>query len=166
MNVRENVRTAVFNIFSDTMKVLSNSLLALIVAALVLAPVAYAQDVDKNNYIVLPALELPLTGSGSSKAYDTITTGETDTFSQYIWPLTSSLMLDANWGDSADSLALTINTPEQTLGPYYDGSDGVIDGRILLRVSNPSGYLSMGNWKFSVYGSRVNGVEDYTFVAY
>ena len=148
------------------MKVLGNSILALIVAALVLAPVAYAQDIDKNSNIVVAPLELPFAGLGSAKAYDTITTGETDTFSQYVWPLTSSLMLDANWGDVSDSVALTINTPDQTLGPYYDSSDGITDGRILLRVSNPAGYLPLGSWKFSVYGSHITGVEDYTFVAY
>ena len=148
------------------MKVFSTSLLALIAAAMVLTPVAYAQDVENENLFEVTTVGLPFAGLGSAKAIDTITTGETDTFSQYVWPLTSSLMVDANWGDSSDSLSLTINTPDRTLGPYYDSSDGVVDGRILLRISNPSGYLPMGNWKFSVYGSHVNGVEDYSFVAY
>lgn len=132
-----------------------------------LAPVVYAQDVDNRTLVVVAPAETSLGGPGPAKAYDTITTGETDTFSQYVWPLTSSLMVDANWGDPSDSLSLTINAPDRTLGPYYDSSDGIgDDGRILLRVSNPGGYLTMGTWKFSVYGSRVNDVEDYTFVAY
>jgi hypothetical protein len=164
--VRENVRTAVLNISADTMKVFSTSLLALIAAAMVLAPFAYAQDVENENLFEVTAVGLPFAGLGSAKAIDTITTGETDTFSRYVWPLTSSLMVDANWGDPSDSLALTINAPDRTLGPYYDNSDGIVDGRILLRISNPSGYLPMGNWKFSVYGSHVTGVEDYSFVAY
>jgi hypothetical protein len=148
------------------MKVFSRSLLALIVAALVLAPIVCAQDVENEiHYTVTPG-ELSLAGSAPPKAYDTIRTGETDTFSKYVLPLTSSLMVDANWGDASDSLALTIIAPDQTVGTFYDSSDGTVDGRILLRVSNPGGYLTMGTWKFGVYGASVDGVEDYSFVAY
>jgi hypothetical protein len=54
--VRENVRTAVLKISPDTMKVFSTSLLALIAAAMVLAPVAYAQDVEKDNFFEVTAV--------------------------------------------------------------------------------------------------------------
>jgi len=148
------------------MKVISRSLLALIVAALVLAPIAYAQDVENKIVYEVTPIDLSLGGPGSPKGYDTIQTGETDTFSKYVLPLTSSQMVDANWGDTSDSLALTIIAPDQNLGTFYDSSDGSVDGRILLRVSNPGGYLTMGTWKFGVYGVSVNGVEDYTFIAY
>jgi len=165
--VREKVRLARFNIFPDTMRVFSRSLLALIVAALVLAPIVYAQDVEQKTaaYEVRP-VELPFVGLASPKAYDTITTGETDTFSKYVLPLTSSLTVDLNWGDATDSLALTILAPDQNLGTFYDSSDGITDGRIVLRISNPGGYLTLGTWKFGVYGASVSGVEDYSFAAY
>jgi len=38
------------------MKVFSTSLLALIAAAMVLAPVAYAQDVEKDNFFEVTAV--------------------------------------------------------------------------------------------------------------
>lgn len=149
------------------MRVFRRSFFALIIAALVLAPIVYAQDVEQKTaaYEVRP-VELPFVGLASPKAYDTITTGETDTFTKYVLPLTSSLTVDLNWGDATDSLALTILAPDQNLGTFHDSSDGSIDGRIVLRISNPGGYLTMGTWKFGVYGANVNGIEDYSFVAY
>lgn len=148
------------------MKAFGRLLLALIVGAVVLAPIVQAQDVEKApGYSVTPG-GLSLNKFFAPRASGTISTGETDTYSKYVLPLTSSLTTDLNWGDTSDSLSLTIIAPDQTLGPYYDSSDGYTDGRIVLQVTNPGGYLTMGTWKFGVHGVSVNGVEDYTFVAY
>ena len=69
-----------------------------------------------------------------------------------------------NWGDTADSLSLTIYTPGgSSLGTFYDIADGVIDGRIHLDIVPNQGYVEPGQWKYEVYGASVIGTEDYNF---
>jgi hypothetical protein len=95
----------------------------------------------------------------------TITQGETDWYSVYVSPGTSSLIMDLNWGYIPDSLTLTVLAPDATLGPFYDSSDGTTNGRITLRVTQAGG-LTSGTWTFKVYGDRVLGTQSYNFVTY
>jgi hypothetical protein len=50
----------------------------------------------------------------------TISQGETNWHSEYIGYYTKKLYINLDWGDTSDSLKLTIYTPDdQILGPYY-----------------------------------------------
>ena len=69
-----------------------------------------------------------------------------------------------NWGDTTDSLSLTIYTPGgSNLGTFYDIDDGVIDGRIHLGIDPNQGYVESGEWKYKVYGASVIETEGYSF---
>ncbi|MDK2938958.1 MAG: hypothetical protein PWQ51_1122 [Methanolobus sp.] len=94
--------------------------------------------------------------------YATITQGETDWHSQYISYYSTTLDVTLNWGDPSDSLKLTIYTPDSdTLGPYYDGDDGLIDGKIGVRIRDSNG-IETGTWYYRVYGQSVSGTETYS----
>ncbi len=97
---------------------------------------------------------------GTPLVYDTITQGETNWHTREVTG--GNLMsVDLNWRDISDSLRLTIYTADgYKLGPYYDNSDGAIDGRIYLDISNRYG-LGVGTWYFEVYGYSVHGTEEY-----
>ena len=78
------------------------------------------------------------------------------------------LDIDLNWGNKISRLSVTVYTPTGgSSGTYYDTSDGLRNGRIVLRIKPKSGkkYLQEGSWKFKVYGESVRGTEDYTFKA-
>lgn len=135
-------------------------------AACLLTPIVSAQPFEKNmDLVVVPGNGVLPIGL-STKAYDTITQGETDYFSKYVSAGTSQLMMDLNWGTPSNSLSLTANTPAGQYGPYYDNSDGKTDGRIVLKMSRPGQSLPQGTWNFRVYGNSVTNVEDYSFLTY
>jgi hypothetical protein len=131
-----------------------------------LIPLAAAEDAETTDaYIVTPV-------SDDSKppivprTQGTITQGESDWYSLYVPSGVYNLWVDLDWGDTDDSLTLTIYPPGGTaLGPYHDADDGKDDAEIFLRIYKSSG-LSSGTWDFEVYGEHVQGVEDYSFVAY
>jgi hypothetical protein len=140
--------------------------LAILICAIVLVSGVSAQDVDSNKgYSVTPAGNLVLPAVMSPMSVGTITQGETDWYSIYVSPGTASLTMDLNWGYTPDSLTLTILAPDDTLGPFYDGSDGTTNARITLVASQPGG-LTPGTWKFKVYGENVLGTQSYNFVTY
>lgn len=127
-------------------------------AAMLMPAVSASDQKGLSHYKVSPGSEKP---SGYSiLSYGTITQGETDWYSRYVPGGVSSMTVDLNWGDTSDSLALTIIAPDATLGPYYDANDGSTDGRICLQIS---GGLTSGTWNFRIYGASVQGTEDYTF---
>ena len=122
---------------------------------------------DKNPYKVTPS---KTSGDDTESdgivqirtLFDTITQGETNWHSKYVSSSTTTLDVDLNWGSSSNSLKLTIYTPDgYTLGPYYDGSDGSINGRIDLYIKNSNG-IATGTWNYRVYGQSVSGTESYT----
>ncbi|HIH94196.1 TPA: hypothetical protein HA338_09160 [Methanosarcina acetivorans] len=77
------------------------------------------------------------------------------------------LEVDLNWGDTIDSLTLSISTPSGSkLEPYHDNYDGSVNGRIRLNIDPSQGYVEQGTWQFKVYGESVSGSEDYTFNVY
>jgi len=144
----------------------SGTILAILVCAIVLVPGVSAQDVGTSaGYSVAPAGDLYLPAGMSPMTVGTITQGETDWYYYVVSSGTTSIITDLNWGDTSDSLALTIFAPDGTLGPYYDSSDGVIDGRINLEISRTTG-LAPGTWNFRVYGYHVTGSQSYNFAIY
>jgi hypothetical protein len=86
------------------------------------------------------------------------TTWQTKSVSSYI----TSMNVNMNWVNPANSLQLKIYAPDgEIFGPVYDNYDGKIDGRINLNVINSAG-LPKGVWNFEIYGYRVSGSETYT----
>jgi len=74
-------------------------------------------------------------------------------FSKYVSPGTRYIVVSLYSGDTADPLSATIIAPDRTLGPYYDDSDGIINGRIDLKISTPEN-LTPGLWKFLIHSNR------------
>lgn len=90
---------------------------------------------------LLPGHELPENGI------------KTAIFSKTVVPNTSYIVVSLYSGDTADPISVTIITPDRTLGPFFDGSDGSVDGRIDLKVSNPDS-MTPGTWKFLVHSRK------------
>ncbi|WP_292394978.1 pre-peptidase C-terminal domain-containing protein [Methanoculleus sp. UBA303] len=134
----------------------------IMIVATLLVPAVAAQETESHNYIVTPAGDTVLEDSPVFMPMNagSIVQGETDWYSTYVPAGTTELIVDLNWGDSSDSLRLTVYAPDAVLGPYYDAYDGV-NGRIYLRIKDSVG-LHPGTWQFAVYGDRVTGTEDYT----
>ncbi|MDD1703486.1 MAG: peptidase domain-containing protein [Methanoregula sp.] len=140
--------------------------LAILVCAIVLISGVSAQDVDKSaGYSASPAGNLHLPAVMSPMTAGSITQGETDWYSVSVLSGTSSITADLTWGYVPDSLSLTVIAPDGTLGPYYDTSDGVSDGRIFLTFGRTGG-ITPGTWRFKVYGETVLGTQGYNFVTY
>ncbi len=78
---------------------------------------------------------------------------KTALFSKYVAADTPYIIVSLYSGDAADPLSVTIITPDETLGPFYDDSDGSRDGRIDLKISNPNA-MTPGYWKFLVRSRR------------
>lgn len=140
--------------------------LAILVCAIMLISGVSAQDVDNSTtYSVSPAGTLHLPAVMSPMTVGTITQGETDWYSVTVPSGKSSITADLNWGYVPNSLSLSVIAPDGTLGPYYDASDGVTDGRIFLTISRTGG-IAPGTWRFKVYGENVLGTQSYNFVTY
>jgi hypothetical protein len=119
---------------------------------------------DKIDYIVSPSTD----DSGlSAKSTQYITQGKTIVHYVSVGSGVNYLEVDLNWGDTSDSLTLSIYTPSGSkIGTYSDSSDGSVNGRIHLNIYPSQGYIEQGTWKFKVYGATVSGTEDYTFNVY
>jgi hypothetical protein len=78
---------------------------------------------------------------------------KTALFSKYVAADTPYIIVSLYSGDAADPLSVTIITPDETLGPFYDDSDGSRDGRIDLKISNPNA-MKPGYWKFLVQSRK------------
>ncbi len=77
-----------------------------------------------------------------------------------------SFNIDLKWQNVNDSLRLLLYSPDgKILGPYYDDSDGKIDGRINLNIANPSGVAS-GEWQLKVTDMSTLGTDDYYVKTY
>jgi hypothetical protein len=102
----------------------------------------------------------PVDGSGQHAASSLLavhnvtgTGNKTALFSKYVSDGTRYIIVSLYSGDAADPISVTVLTPDKTLGPFYDESDGVIDGRIDLKISNPD-HLTPGLWKFLVHSNK------------
>ncbi len=121
------------------------------------------------NYIVRPCIEnsfLTQNSLFSILSTQSISQGQTITHNVNVGSGINYLEVDLNWGDTSDSLTLSVYTPSGSkLGTYYDSSDGSVNGRIHFNIDPSQGYVAQGTWKFKVYGESVSGTEDYTFSA-
>ncbi|MGD0079561.1 MAG: pre-peptidase C-terminal domain-containing protein [Methanoregula sp.] len=140
--------------------------LVILVCAIVLISGVSAQDVDtRAGYSVTPAGNLHLPAVMSPMTAGTITQGQTNWYSLVVPSGKTSLTVDLNWGYAPNSLSLTAIAPDGTIGPFYDASDGVMDGRIFMTISRTGG-IAPGTWKFRVYGVSVSGTQSYNFIIY
>ncbi|TQD24464.1 hypothetical protein [Methanolobus vulcani] len=99
--------------------------------------------------------------------YSSITQGQTKIHTSDVGTGIEWLEADLNWGDTSDSLSLTIYTPGGSkVGTFYDRDDGKTDGRIHLNINPSQGYVESGEWEFKVYGASVIGTEGYNFNVY
>jgi hypothetical protein len=92
-------------------------------------------------------------GSGNMNPFGPAVGNKTALFSKYVSADTQYIVVSLYSGDITDPISVTIITPDSTLGPFYDGSDGVINGRIDLKISNPGG-MTPGLWKFLVHSNK------------
>ncbi|MDI9395282.1 MAG: hypothetical protein QM426_07630 [Euryarchaeota archaeon] len=129
--------------------------------------VLYSAD---KNYIVSPWTENSFDTENSVyslRSTQYITQGQTINHNVNVGSGVSYLEVDLNWGDTSDSLTLSIYTPTGSkVGTYRDSSDGSTNGRICFKIYSSQGYVQQGTWKFKVYGESVSGTEDYTFNVY
>jgi hypothetical protein len=89
---------------------------------------------------------------------------ETDVINKYIPSGTTRINVNLDWSghqhSGTDSVSLTIYpTDGSTLGPYPDSSDGTIDEKISLSLSDSSS-LPAGTWRFYVHGDSVPAEGD------
>jgi hypothetical protein len=118
-------------------------------------------NIGNDGYTVTPATGhtsffKPMTISSS------IIQGQTNWHYHNVNGFYTTLNVDLNWGNYANSLQLTIYAPDgHVFGPYYDNGDGSQDGRINLYITNLNG-IAQGNWGYKVYGYSVSGTQSYT----
>lgn len=151
-----------------------------IVASLVLVPAVSAKDKNADNsdkhgqnsagkdYIVSPYPEDSSDTEDfvSIDSTQSITQGQTITHNVNVGSGVNSIEVDLYWGDTSNSLTLSVYTPSGSkVGTYRDNSDGSVNGRIHLNIDPSQGYVQQGTWKFKVYGESVSGSQSYTFTA-
>jgi hypothetical protein len=118
----------------------------------VAGPGGYVVTFVKQN----PFLIQPMT------VYGTISQGQYQWQSKLVNYYTESLPFNLYWGNPSNSLRLRIITPDgYVLGPFYDSSDGAMNGNINLVVNRPGG-VAQGYWYTEVYGERVSGSQSYS----
>lgn len=116
---------------------------------------------NNGGYIVEPVHNAGMNPIGIQSIYATITQGMTNWHTKTVSSYITSLNVDLNWGNPANSLRLKIYSPDgYTFGPYYDSFDGV-NGRINLTIINNNG-IARGTWYYEVYGYSVTGTQAYS----
>lgn len=142
-------------------------ILLIVLGAAVFVPAVSAKIIEeKDGYVVSTADDEPVIGAMSRSVSSTmsIVQGEMHYYAQYVPPGTVAISPVLSWGNPASSLSLSLSGPGLELGPYYDSSDGITDGRIGLRISRPGG-LAAGTWTSGIYGNSVTGSQFYTYRA-
>jgi len=89
-----------------------------------------------------------------------ITQGEMKSFQRQMPENLTRFTYDLFWQDQQNSLKLSIFAPDGMMGPYYDDSDGITNGRIFFQITRPEGVAS-GDWYAVVEGERVNGTQQF-----
>lgn len=146
------------------------AIILLVVIGMMAVTVASAQTDDKKaddkNYTVGPLTEDSLSIANSIEpmlATYYITQGQSRNHYSPVGIGTLWLEYNLYWGNTANSLTLTIYTPSgANIGTFHDNSDGVVDGRIHLGIWPSSGYIDSGVWTSKVYGESVSGTQSYT----
>ncbi len=149
----------------DIMKIWKVILLCIVIGMMAVTVVS-AKD---ENYTVVPCIEnsLSIKPPDSTDSIQYISQGQTINHYVNVGSGISWLEVDLNWGDTSDSLALTIYTPSGVnLGTFHDSYDGSVNGRIHMNIYPSQGYVEQGIWRFKVYGESVSGTQRYTFNVY
>ncbi|WP_245860390.1 pre-peptidase C-terminal domain-containing protein [Methanosarcina spelaei] len=124
-------------------------------------------DSTGEDYVVSSWIENPFdieNSVSSLRSIQSISQGHTITHNVNVGSGVNYLEVDLNWGDTSDSLTLSVYTPSGSkLGTYSDNSDGSVNGRIRINIDPSQGYVQQGTWKFKVYGESVSGTQSYTF---
>jgi hypothetical protein len=89
-----------------------------------------------------------------------VTQGEKKSFHRQMPEHLDRFTYDLFWQDPENSLKMTIFAPDGMMGPYYDDSDGIVNGRIYLQVSREEG-IAPGDWYAVVEGEQVNGTQQF-----
>ncbi|MDD1686380.1 peptidase domain-containing protein [Methanoregula sp.] len=117
--------------------------------------------VSNGGYSVEPVYDTGNDLIRIQSVYATITQGTTNWHTKSVTSTITSLNVDLNWGTPANSLRLTVYSPDgYTFGPYYDSYDGSNNGRINLNIINNDG-IAKGTWYYEVYGYSVTGSQGY-----
>jgi hypothetical protein len=134
-----------------------NRLIGLLAVFALIVPMVSAGSIGSESSEVL--LDLPQADEFTTRAYYTITQGETDTHGYSVAAGTSVLQVDLNWFTPSYSLRLDVYRPDGSLyGSYHDGDDGRDpDGQIRFEIHNPV----FGSWTFKVYGESVTETQLY-----
>jgi hypothetical protein len=118
-------------------------------------------SIEDLGYTIVPA-KSSQNEVAMRTVYSTITQGETNIETQNVNSFCDSLEVDLNWGDTSDSLKLTIFDPSYNkVATLYDSADGNVNGRIYVYIKNSNG-VQQGTWRYVVYGYSVSGTEDYS----
>lgn len=103
---------------------------------------------DRSGDVIIGRMDQPIT-QGEKKSFHREMPENLDRFTY-----------DLLWMEKQDSLKLTIFAPDGMMGPYYDDSDGIVNGRIFLQVSRPEG-IEPGDWYAVVEGEKVEGTGQF-----
>lgn len=146
--------------------------LLIVVGAALLAPAVSAKIIEEKGGIIVSTVT---ENDAVSKTPDdiflpdmarlvssSIRQGQTLSYSTYVSSGKKRFTSDLNWGNTVNSLALTVETPVGTFGPYYDAVDGTTDGRIILLLTDTSG-LPSGTWWSDIYGQQVSGAQSFSY---
>jgi hypothetical protein len=137
-------------------------MLLLIASFAVVSASEQGPAVSNGGYIVEPVHNTGMNPISIQSVYATITQGKTNWHTKTVSSYITSLNVNLNWGNPANSLRLKIYSPDgYTFGPYYDSFDGVNDGRINLNIINSNG-IARGTWYYEVYGYHVTGTQAYS----
>jgi hypothetical protein len=92
--------------------------------------------------------------------------GEKRAFNITVGSKVTLLDLYLDWGNVNFSLLLTSYPPGGPIANFDDSYNQTKDGKIVVRIHPKTGtYIKQGDWKFTVYGQKVDGIDDYTFKA-
>jgi hypothetical protein len=95
-----------------------------------------------------------------------IGSGETRAFNITVGSKVTLLDLYLDWGNVNFSLLLTSYPPGGPIEKFDDSYNQTKDGKIVVRIHPKTGsYIKQGDWKFTVYGQTVDGIQNYTFKA-
>ncbi|WFN36929.1 hypothetical protein L1994_00590 [Methanomicrobium antiquum] len=106
-----------------------------------------------NGYVVLGYMKNEI-GEGESIPFYKQMPGETENFT-----------IDLNWMNTKSRLKLTIFAPDGIMGPYYDESDGLVNGRLFLRISRPEGVES-GEWYVVIEAEKTEDKQPFIYLMY
>lgn len=168
--------------FGVTMKTWKMLILCVIIGLIAVPTVSAEKEYSENsnNKVILDSAEKDyVVSSWTGNSFDienslfstlltqSISQGQTITNNVNVGSGVNYLEVDLNWGDTSDSLTLSVYTPSGSkLGTYRDNSDGSVNGRVHFSIDPSQGYVQQGTWKFKVYGESVSGTEEYTFNVY